>query len=255
MQNEFKGQIALVTAAAGLGLGQAVARRLAAGGARVVVTDSHERRTREVTAAMAADHPDTTVIGHTLDVGDRDQIHEVVAAVGKELGPIQLLVNNAAVNWAAPIWDYDIDRWDRTVAVNLTGAWLLCRAIMPMMRDAGGGAIVNVSSGAAEEAGRFGDEPVYSITKGGMQTLTRSCANDGGPFNIRSNTVSTGIIMGSKFINDHPDQAERALKGVPLGRHPTAQDAAEAVVFLLSDRASAITGTILDVNAGFHMRS
>src|SRR4051795_10138380 len=107
--SEFDGKIALVTAAAGFGVGQAVSRRLAAGGARVVVTDSHERRTREVAAAIAADYPDTTVVGHPLDVGDRDQIHEVVAAVGRDLGPIQLLVNNAAVNWAGPIWDYDLD--------------------------------------------------------------------------------------------------------------------------------------------------
>lgn len=252
---EFGGKVALVTAAAGLGAGQATARRLAAGGAKVVVTDSHERRTHEVAKAIAADFPDTTVVGHVLDAGDLANIDAVVAEVGRTLGPIQLLVNNAAVNWAAPIWDYDIDKWHRTMAVNLTGAWYLCRQTMPMMREAGGGSIVNVSSGAAEEGGRFGTETVYAITKGGMQTMTRGLAADGGPYGIRVNTVSTGGIAGSKFMIDHPDQAEALAAGTPIGRLPSKEEVAEAIAFMLSDRASGITGDILTVNAGFIMRS
>ena len=254
MEDEFPGKVALVTAAAGLGVGQAVARRLAAGGADVVVTDSHERRTAEVAAAIAADFPGSTVVGYPLDMGDRARIDEVVADVAARLGPIRIVVNNAAVNWAGPIFDYDVDKWDRTLAVNLTGAWYLCRATMPMMRDVGGGAIVNISSGAADEGGGFGTEPVYAITKGGLNTLTRACAQDGGRYNIRANTVSPGIILGSKFIIDHPDQAERALPGTVLGRHPDTSDIAEAVAFLASERARCITGEILTVNSGYSMR-
>ncbi|HSS11467.1 MAG TPA: SDR family oxidoreductase, partial [Acidimicrobiales bacterium] len=132
--DEFGGRVALVTAAAGKGVGQATARRLAAGGAQVVVTDVHERRTREVAAAIAADNPHTTVVGYPLDAGDRGQIDSVVDTVSRELGPIQILVNNAAVNVVGSIFDYDPDNWDWAVRVNLSGPWYLCRVIMPLMR-------------------------------------------------------------------------------------------------------------------------
>jgi NAD(P)-dependent dehydrogenase (short-subunit alcohol dehydrogenase family) len=254
--NEFTGKVALVTAAAGLGVGQAVARRLVAGGAAVVVTDSHSRRTAEVAERIAADFPDARVLGLCLDVGDLAQIDSVVADVARQLGPVQILVNNAAVNWAGPIWDYPLDRWTRTMDVNLTGAWYLCRQTMRGMRAVGGGSIVNITSGAVETGGGFGVEPVYAITKGGMETLTRAVAHDGGPFGIRANSVSVGIVADSKFILDHPDQAERSLGDLPLGKHVVARDVAEAVAFLVSDeRAGSITGDILSVNAGGLMRS
>jgi NAD(P)-dependent dehydrogenase (short-subunit alcohol dehydrogenase family) len=103
--DEFQGRIALVTGAAGAGIGQATSRRLAAGGARVVVTDIHERRTHEVAARLADEFPATTVLGVPMDAGDRGQIDAVVARVTDTLGPVQILVNNAAVNvigrWAS----------------------------------------------------------------------------------------------------------------------------------------------------------
>ena len=169
-----------------------------------MVTDIHERRTREVAAAIAADHPDTTVIGYPMDAGDRAQIDDVVAEVTRTLGPVQILVNNAAVNVIGSIFDYDPENWDWCLRVNLSGPWYLCRAVMPLMRDAGGGVIVNVSSYAADVGGG-GIEAPYAITKGGLNVLTRSCAHEGGPFGIRAVTVATGIVTGTKFIDDHPE--------------------------------------------------
>jgi NAD(P)-dependent dehydrogenase (short-subunit alcohol dehydrogenase family) len=254
MTTEFDGRIALVTAAAGAGIGQATARRLAAGGARVVVTDIHERRTHEVASAIAADFTDTTVVGLPMDAGDRAQIDDVVAEVTRSLGPVQILVNNAAVNVVGSIFDYDPENWDWCVRVNLSGPWYLCRAVMPLMRDAGGGAIVNVSSYAADVGGG-GMEAPYAITKGGLNVLTRSCAHEGGPYGIRVNTVSCGVIRGTKFVDDHPEIIANAESQTPLGSYPDAAEIAEAIAFLLSDRARHITGEILDISAGAYMRN
>jgi 3-oxoacyl-[acyl-carrier protein] reductase len=254
MTTEFAGRIALVTAAAGAGIGQATARRLAAGGARVVVTDIHERRTREVAAAIADEHPDTTVIGLPLDAGDRDQIDAVVDEVTRTLGPVQILVNNAAVNVVGSIFDYDPEHWDWCLRVNLSGPWYLCRAVMPLMRDAGGGVIVNVSS-YAPDVGGAGIEAPYAITKGGLNVLTRSCAHEGGPFAIRAVTVAMGVVRGTKFIDDHPEMLERGRADSPMGTCATAVDVAEAIAFLASERARHITGETLNVAAGSYMRT
>ncbi len=254
MATEFDGRIALVTAAAGAGIGQATARRLAAGGARVVVTDIHERRTREVAAAVAADYPGTTVLALPMDAGDRDQIDAVIDEVVRTLGPVQILVNNAAVNVVGSIFDYDPENWDWCVRVNLSGPWYLCRAVMPLMRDAGGGVIVNVSS-YAPDVGGGGIEAPYAITKGGLNVLTRSCAHEGGPFGIRAVTVATGVVTGTKFIDDHPEILEAPGSQGPLGSYADAGDVAEAIAFLASSRARHITGEILNVAAGAYMRT
>lgn len=249
---EFGGRVALVTAAAGQGIGQATARRLAAGGARVVVTDVHERRAHAVAEAIAADHPGTTVVGHAMDGGDRHQIDEVVADVTRTLGPVQILVNNAAVNIVGSIFDYDPANWDRVIDVNLSGPWYLCRTTMPLMRDAGGGVVVNVSS-IAPDVGGIGLETPYAISKGGLATLTRCIAHEGGPFNIRALTIAMGVVTGTKFIDDHPAILDRNPPG-PLGRYPEAQDIAETIAFAASDRARNITGETLNVTAGMYMR-
>ena len=251
---EFDGRVALVTGAAGRGLGQATARRLASGGATVVLTDVHPRRTGEVAETIAADYPDARVVGFPMDAGDREQIDAVVNEVTRTLGPVQILVNNAAVNVVGSIFDYDPENWDWCLRVNLSGPWYLCRAVMPLMRDAGGGAIVNVSSYAADVGGG-GMEAPYAITKGGLNVLTRSCAHEGGPYGIRVNTVSCGVIRGTKFVDDHPEIIANAAMHTPLGSYPDAAEIAEAIAFLVSDRARHITGEILDISAGAYMRN
>ena len=252
---ELSGEIALVTAAAGSGIGQAVARRYAEAGADVVVTDIHAGRTAQVAEAIAAEQPDVRVLGLAMDAGDRDAIDAVLDEVESTLGPVTVLVNNAAVNVTGSIYDYDPDDWERIVAVNLTGPWYLSRRVMRSLRDAGrGGVIVNMGT-YAPDVGGYGQETAYATTKGGLNALTRCLAYEGGPHGIRANTISMGVISGTKFIDDRPEILEDARARSPLGAVATAQDIAELALYLASDRAATITGETVNVAAGSYMRT
>ena len=247
-------RVALVTGAAGAGIGRAIATRLAAEGATVVVTDSHAGRAQEVAEKIAAEHVGRAV-AKTLDVGDREQIVEVTDWVRDELGPISILVNNAAYNVLGSIFDYDPDVWDRVMDVNLNGPWMLSRQVMRQLRDAGvPGAILNVST-YAPDIGGHGIETPYAVSKGGLNVLTRSCAHEGGPYGIRVNTLSMGMVTGTRFTDAlHPEMQAAEVAKSPLGRLPHVGDVVEAAMFLLSDAAANVTGETLNVAAGTHMR-
>ncbi len=251
-EHEFSGEIVLVTGAAGAGIGQAIARCFAAGGATVIVTDKHPRRTSEVTAAIRSDFPTARVEGYVLDMGDVAQIEAVASTAAAEIGSVTILINNAAVNVVGSIFDYPREEWDRAIAVNLTGPWFLSKQLMRQMRDAGGGNIVNISSFVADVGGAE-LETAYAVTKGGLNTLTRSCAFEGAPHNIRANTITMGIVYGTKYVDTFPDIARWDTRRLP-GK-TMATDIAEAAAFLASPRAANITGETLNVAAGVYMRN
>jgi len=253
-RNEFSGRVALVTGAAGVGIGQTIARRLADRGARVVVSDIHERRTKEVTEAMAADYPNTDIYGCTLDVGDRGQIDDVIEQVIDRFGAIDVLVNNAADNVMRPIFDFDPADWDRVMDVNINGPWYLARCILPLMRDRGSGVVINIGT-YAPDVGGAGLETAYAVSKGALNTLTRCLAHEGGPYGIRANTVSMGLVSGTKFVDANPQLLDRADSLGPLGSLPHKDDIAEAVAFLASPRAAHITGEVINVSGGAYMRN
>jgi len=250
----MEGRIALVTGAAGDGIGRGIATRLAHDGATVVVTDSHAGRAQEVAGKLAAEY-DGRAVARTLDAGNRDQIVEVTDWVREALGPISILVNNAAYNVLGSIFDYEPAVWDRVMDVNLNGPWMLSRQVMRQMRDAGlPGAILNVST-YAPDIGGDGIESPYAVSKGGLNVLTRSCAHEGGPHGIRVNTLSMGMVTGTRFTDAlHPDMQSTERAKSPLDRLPNVDDVVEAAAFLLSDRAARITGETLNVAAGTHMR-
>jgi NAD(P)-dependent dehydrogenase (short-subunit alcohol dehydrogenase family) len=253
VEPEFAGRVALVTGAAGHGIGQGIARRLAAGGATVIVTDSHERRTREVADAMAGDY-DAVVAGYPMDVTDRPRVAEVLDEVSRKYGPVQILVNNAAWNVLGDIFQYDFADWDRVIDVDLTGPFNTTRLALPGMRAAGSGAIVNISSIGADLAAGSGELP-YAVAKGGLNTMTRQVAKVGGPHGIRCNAVALGLVTGTRFTDLRPELIAQVAPQIPLGRPGTAADVVEAAIFLASDRASFITGEILNVSGGFYMRN
>ena len=254
MEDGLAGRVALVTAAAGQGIGQAVARRYAAAGATVVVTDVHERRTHDVAEKIAADHPGTTVLGLPMDAGDREAIDGAIDEVERRVGPVTVLVNNAALNILGSIFDYDPEDWDAVVRVNLSGPWYLCRRTLPGMRDAGGGVVLNIGSYAPDVGGE-GKETAYAASKGGLSALTRCIAWEGGPHGIRCNTISMGVVEGTRFVDAHPEIRADGLARSPLGRLTTVDDIAELAVYLAGDRGRSITGEVVNVAAGSYMRN
>lgn len=248
---ELDGQVAFVTGAAGAGIGQACARRLAADGASVAVTDNHERRTNEVTDALQKEVGDR-VRGYVLDVSDRAGCDEVIATIERELGPIDILVNNAAINILGPISEYDPEAWDRVIDIDLTACFYLARRVLPGMKERGRGSIVNISSVAGYLHGG-GREGPYGAAKAGLHAITRGIAFEAGPHGVRCNSVAPGIVW-SKFVERYADSFQSEVERTPLRRLGTPEDIANAVAWLCSEQSSFITGETLNVSGGWYMR-
>jgi len=252
MSGNLQGRVALVTGAAGDGIGKVTARRLAQDGAAVVVTDIHERRTEETVEALRADFGEQSIVGYSLDVADRDRADRVLREVADTLGPVDILINNAAENELAPISEYRLEDWQRGIDVNLTGCFHLIRATLPAMMERGWGSIVNITSVAAWLPGG-GREGPYAAAKAALHSLTRSVAWEAGPRGVRCNAVAPGIIH-SKFVTKYQDGFKREIGNTPLRRIGNPEEVANTVAFLVSEQSSFITGEIINVSGGWYMR-
>ena len=250
--SEFGGRVALITGA-GTGIGRTTARRLAAGGAQVVVTDKHEGRMRETTDQLTDGFPQTAIAGYQLDIEDRAQFDDVFARVEREVGPIQIYVWNAALNIPEPVFEQDPERFDRIMYANTNNLWYSCARVVQQMKRAGGGVIVNVGS-IAPDSGAAATEPAYAMSKAAGRALINGMVKAGGEFNIRANEVVMGMVTGTRFTDTRPEMQEALVPQVPLGRLGRTEDIAEAIAFLASDRASHISGAVLNVSGGFHVR-
>lgn len=251
---ELEHKVALVTAAAGAGIGQATARALAAAGADVVVTDIHEGRTTATAEEIAAATGRRTA-GLVLDVTDERRVDAVVAEVIERFGRIDILVNNSGINDLAPLWEMKTEVWHKVIDVCLTAHFFTMRAVLPHMIARGDGAVVNISS-VAGWIGSTAGEAHYAAAKAGVMGLTRVAASEAAAHGIRVNAIAPGLIHNPFLARVYPEQfftdiAERT----PLGRVGRPGDIADAVVFLVSDRASFITGEVLCVSGGLHYNS
>ncbi|MHB8669099.1 MAG: SDR family NAD(P)-dependent oxidoreductase [Acidimicrobiales bacterium] len=249
MSGRFEGRVALVTGAGGAGIGSATVRRLAGEGASVVVTDVHERRTAEITRAMV--DQGATAVGLPLDIADRGRVFEVVAEVERRLGPVDVLVNNAAVNPLGPVQEMEPSDWDRVLAVDLTGAFNLIRATLPGMIGRRIGSIVNISSVAAWLGGGSSEGP-YAAAKAALQSLTRTVAGEGGPYGVRCNAIAPGYVW-SKFVEKHADRFAAEVGRIPLRRFGQPDEVAAVVAFLVSEESSYLTGETISLSGGWYM--
>jgi 3-oxoacyl-[acyl-carrier protein] reductase len=241
-----EGPVALITGG-GTGVGRATTLKLAARGYRTIVNYSRSRDDAEATAAEVA-ALGVDAVAAECDVSSDTAVKEMVARCHERFGRLDVLVNNAATTHFIEHTDLDaLDeaKWDRILAVNLKGPFFLSRAAMPLLRQSGQGAIVNVAS-VAGLAGA-GSSIAYAASKGALITMTKSFARAFAP-EVRVNAVCPGVIV-SRWLDDHPEMIEGAMRVTPLKKPSTPDDIAEVVVFLACD-AGMMTGQAVVVDGG-----
>ncbi len=245
-------RVAVVTGGA-RGIGAAIADALARDGWSVAVWDVAGDAAAATAAALVADHG-VPATGFDVDITSTEAVQRGVAAVEAELGPIEALVNNAGIDVIKPFIDSTEEEWDRIIAVNLKGTIRCCRAVLDGMMARGSGRIVSIASDAAR-VGSSG-EAVYSATKGGVLSFTKTLAREMARSNIRVNCVCPGPTE-TALLAQVAEFSEKLYAGlsraVPLGRTAQPEDIAPAVAFLVSDAASYITGQTLSVSGGLTM--
>lgn len=239
-------KVALVTGAA-RGIGLATAKRFLADGWRVALLDIAGEL--QASAVAALKNPDHT-LAITCDVSDPAAVGAAMAGLMSRFGRLDALVNNAGVAVFAPVLETSDADWNRIVAVNLTGPFLCTKAAAPLMREQGGGAIVNITSISAVRASTL--RSAYGTSKAGLAHLTKQLAVELASLNIRVNAVAPGPVDTAMAKQVHtPEIRADYHDAIPLNRYGLEEELAEAIFFLCSERASYITGQILAVDGGF----
>lgn len=245
-------RVAIVTAAAGAGIGAAIARQLAADGMRVVITDLHEGRmaklSEELSQATGIECP-----WYRLDVGDHAQVEAVFDAVAERFGRIDVLVNNAGWSKIEPVAEMSIETWRKCLDIDLTGTFSCMRFALPHMIAAKSGAIVNISSISGWEM-TTEHGAAYSAAKAGVMALTRVAAAENGRHGVRVNAIAPGLIYNDFLRRIYPDAFFDSYleKKSVLNRLGQPEDVAHLTSFLVSDKAGYITGETYGVSGGVH---
>ena len=245
MSNETQ-KVALVTGAA-RGIGLAAAKRFLADGWQVALLDINAETLKAAYAAIGK--PGETV-AIECDVAEPAAVARALDAVAKRFGRLDALVNNAGIAIFKPILDISYEDWSRVLAVNLTGPFLCTQAAVPLMRDTGGGAIVNITSISGLRASTL--RTAYGTSKAGLAHLTKQQAAELASVGIRVNAVAPGPVDTAMAKAVHtPEIRADYHDHMPLNRYGLEEELAEAIFFLCSERSSYITGQVLCVDGGF----
>lgn len=249
---QLDNQVAIITGAAGAGIGQTVARTLAGEGAKVVVSDAHPKRPFEIAADIQKTLGVET-LGVHCDVSKSDHVNEMIKQTLQKFGRIDILVNNAGINKLSQVVDMTDETWDMVVKVNLYGTFYCSRAVLPSMIKAKYGRIVSLSSVAGWIAEGDG-QTHYCAAKAAIMSFTRCLAKEVAQHNIRVNAIAPGVIWNEFLARIYPPETTNEWpKMVPLGRVGQPPDIAKVVQFLVSDASGYVTGETICVSGGLFM--
>jgi 3-oxoacyl-[acyl-carrier protein] reductase len=242
----LEGRSALVTGGS-RGIGRAIVERLAEEGCDVAVNYERSRDKAEAVAGRARELGRRAMTVQA-DVADASAVDAMRDKVLGQLGRVDILVNNAGIHQHLKSWELPTEDWERVIAVNLTGAYLVSRAFAPHMLGRGSGRIVNISSIVAMSG--TDHEAHYAASKAGMHGLTKSLALELGPHGVMVNAIAPGHITTDMTATATEEEVRDTLRLVPLGRLGAPGEIASVVAFLASDEASYITGQVIHVNGG-----
>ena len=246
---DLGGKVAIVTGGNG-GIGLGMARGLAEAGADIAIVGRNEAKSA---AAVAELKPaGAKAISITADVTDKAAVTAMVERVRREIGRIDILVNNAGINIRKSPHALDLEEWDSVIRTNLTSAFLCSQAVYPVMKEAGGGKIINIGSMMSIFGASFA--PAYAASKGGIVQFTRSCAVAWAADNIQANAVLPGWIdtdLTRRARQEIDGLHEKVLARTPAARWGAIADFAGIAVFLSSPASDFVTGTAIPVDGGF----
>lgn len=227
------------------GIGYATAVLLAANGARVAVLDRN----------FAADRIAAGLIDIVADVSDAAGCRDAVARAARDLGGLDIVVNNAGIVAPTRLPDLTAGDFARMLEVNVVGAFNVTHAALPYLKQSDkGAAIVNIGSVAAQRGGGLLGGSHYAASKGGIISFTKATARELGPFGIRANAVAPGIVDSPMTAAAYDAARRKAVcETIPLGRFGAPEDVARVILFLASPLSSYVTGSVIDVNGGFHI--
>lgn len=248
MSHELTGRVALVTGAA-RGIGAASVRRLAEQGATVIATDVLDGEGEALAATLTTEG--MQVAYRHLDVADESSWAAVIGQTLSENGRLDILVNNAGIGTMPDVETETVEGWDHLIAINQKGVWLGMRAAIPVMRQSGGGSVINVSSifGAV---GGFGGSVAYHASKGAVRLMTKNAAIRYAKEGIRVNSVHPGFIDTPMVEQVKGTDLETLIvANTPMGRMGRSEEVAEVIGFLASDRSSYMTGSEVYVDGGW----
>ena len=247
----LENKVAIITGAS-RGIGFAIAEAFVREGAKVAVCGSRLSSAEKAVSILREKYPQAEILPIGVNVNDTEEIKSMVSAVVDKWGRVDALVNNAGVTSTKSILEMTDEDFTSVIDINLVGPFKIIREVAKVMRDNGGGSIINTSSMVGSYGGKM--QTAYSSSKFGINGLTKSCAKELGQYNIRVNAVAPGAVatdMAKEFTSDKMRQFLAMM--TPLGRMAEPDELAGAYVYLASDEATFTTGTIVNVDGGIVM--